>query len=44
MTTLRDLRVKIFADGADLSTIAEASANPLVKGFLASCSRIRGSN
>jgi transaldolase len=32
-TTLSDLRVKIFADGADLPSIAELAANPLVKGF-----------
>lgn len=27
------LRIKIFADGADLKSMKEASANPLVKGF-----------
>jgi transaldolase len=27
------LKVKIFADGADLKTMKEAAANPLIKGF-----------
>jgi transaldolase len=27
------LKVKIFADGADLKTMREAAANPLIKGF-----------
>ena len=29
----RDLKIKIFADGADLDGIREMSANPLIKGF-----------
>lgn len=33
MALLSDLRVKIFADGADLAAIADVSANPLIKGF-----------
>jgi transaldolase len=33
MRTLQDLRVKIFADGADLASIATLYRNPLVKGF-----------
>jgi transaldolase len=33
MRTVRDLRVKIFADGADLASIAKLYANPLIKGF-----------
>lgn len=33
MTDLADLRIKIFADGADLKQIEELAANPLVKGF-----------
>jgi transaldolase len=31
--TMRDLRIKIFADGADLSSIRSLSANPWIKGF-----------
>jgi transaldolase len=30
---LSDLKVKIFADGADLAGIREVAANPLIKGF-----------
>ncbi len=33
MTKLTDLRVKIFADGADMKGILEMAANPLIKGF-----------
>ena len=33
MKSLADLKVKIFADGADLKVIAEMSRNPLIKGF-----------
>ena len=33
MPSLADLRVKIFADGADLDGIAKMYANPLIKGF-----------
>ena len=33
MTTLNDLRVKIFADGADFEGMIEMRANPLIKGF-----------
>jgi transaldolase len=33
MRTVNDLRVKIFADGADLPGIAKLHANPLIKGF-----------
>jgi transaldolase len=33
MRTVSDLRVKIFADGADLASIAKLAANPLIKGF-----------
>jgi len=29
----QDLKIKIFADGADLNGIREMSANPLIKGF-----------
>jgi transaldolase len=33
MTPLNQLKVKIFADGADLTGIATLAANPLIKGF-----------
>jgi len=33
ITDASDLRIKIFADGADRETIAKLYANPLVKGF-----------
>lgn len=33
MTTLSDLQVKIFADGADTDGIAQLAQNPLIQGF-----------
>lgn len=33
MTSVQDLKVKIFADGADLKGILAMTKNPLVKGF-----------
>ena len=33
MKTISDLKVKIFADGADKDTILELYKNPLIKGF-----------
>ena len=33
MKPIRDLQVKIFADGADLKGIATLAANPLIQGF-----------
>ena len=33
MTSLSDLGVKVFADGADIAGIASAAENPLIKGF-----------
>jgi len=33
MASLKGLKVKLFADGADLSVIAKMAANPLIKGF-----------
>lgn len=33
MPNVNDLRVKLFADGADLGVIAQMAANPLIKGF-----------
>jgi transaldolase len=33
VTSASDLRIKIFADGADRDSIAKLHANPLIKGF-----------
>src|SRR5258708_40226438 len=33
MRTVADLKVKIFADGADLPAITKLYANPVIKGF-----------
>ena len=33
MSNLRELKVKLFADGADLAGMKEMAANPLIKGF-----------
>jgi transaldolase len=33
MTDIKALRVKLFADGADLAGMKEMAANPLIKGF-----------
>ncbi len=33
MTQLKDLKIKIFADGADIDGILEMATNPLIKGF-----------
>ena len=33
MTTVEQLKIKIYADGADLNSIKESAKNPLVKGF-----------
>ena len=33
MKSMSDLRIKIFADGADEKAIAELATNPLIKGF-----------
>ena len=33
MTTIDDLTVKIFADGADIAGIAAAAEDPLIQGF-----------
>ncbi len=39
---LESLRVKIFADGADLTAIRELCANPVVKGFTTNPTMMRG--
>jgi transaldolase len=33
MRDLKSLKVKIFADGADLQAMRAMHANPLIKGF-----------
>ena len=33
MSRLADLKIKIFADGADLDGIVKMARNPLIKGF-----------
>ena len=33
MPTVDDLKIKIFADGADLEGIAKLAKDPIVKGF-----------
>jgi transaldolase len=33
LTTLSDLQIKVFADGADLDSMLEMRANPLIRGF-----------
>lgn len=33
MKSLKDLKIKIFADGADMAGMVEMAANPLIKGF-----------
>ncbi len=44
MTDLRDLRVKLFADGAELAGIAEMYKNPLIKGFTTNPTLMRKAN
>jgi transaldolase len=41
MQRLTDLRVKIFADGADFDSIVKLSSNPLVRGFTTNPTLIR---
>jgi transaldolase len=41
MSRLADLKVKIFADGADYDGIVEMSRNPLIKGFTTNPSLMR---
>ena len=33
MRSISELKIKLFADGADKTQILEAQANPLIKGF-----------
>jgi transaldolase len=44
MSTLNELRVKIFADGAELATIAELYRNPMIRGFTTNPSLMRKAN
>lgn len=44
MTGLARLRVKIFADGADLASIAEMHKNPMIKGFTTNPTLMRKAN
>ena len=41
MSRLADLKVKIFADGADYDGIVKMARNPLVKGFTTNPSLMR---
>jgi transaldolase len=41
MRTLKDLKVKIFADGADKKGMVELNANPLVQGMTTNPSLMR---
>lgn len=43
MKTLKDLRVKLFADGADEKGMLELNANPLIKGMTTNPSLMRKS-
>ena len=44
MTRLEDLRVKIFADGADLAQMEVLSKHPLIKGFTTNPTLMRKAN
>ena len=41
MSTLKDLKVKIFADGADKAGMLQLNANPLIKGMTTNPSLMR---
>ena len=41
MLSIEDLKVKIFADGADLSSIMKANEMPFIKGFTTNPSLMR---
>lgn len=42
--SLDDLRIKVFADGADLEDIRRAAADPLIKGFTTNPTLMRKAN
>jgi len=44
MPDVNDLRVKIFADGADLDDISRLSKNPIIKGFTTNPTLMRKAN
>lgn len=44
MASLSALRIKLFADGADLGSIAYLSKNPLIKGFTTNPTLMRKAN
>jgi transaldolase len=44
MVDLQELRVKLFADGADLRTIVQLYDNPLIKGFTTNPTLMRKAN
>lgn len=44
MPNLNDLKIKIFADGADLKGMEELNKNPLIKGFTTNPTLMRKSN
>src|SRR5260370_35992069 len=44
MPDIKDLKVQIFADGADLAVIAELARHPLVKGFTTNPTLMRKAN
>lgn len=44
MPALDELKVKIFADGADLGVISQLSGNPLIKGFTTNPTLMRKAN
>ena len=44
MPNLDDLKIKIFADGADLKSITELRKNPFIKGFTTNPTLMRKSN
>ena len=41
MKNIENLKVKIFADGADLKNILKLNTNPLIKGFTTNPSLMR---
>ena len=44
MPDLKDLNVKVFADGADVGVIAEMARNPLIRGFTTNPTLMRKAN
>ncbi len=44
MGGLTDLKVKLFADGADLDAIAQLAANPNIRGFTTNPTLMRKAN